>query len=80
MLTPEAQRVLAALCDAAGEPPVETIPLRRIAVACLGDWSEGLKALEELDCAGYLRASIVGWIEGWVTARGRTARRTVAAR
>ncbi len=75
MLTPHAQRVLSVLCQAADAAPGGTVPLRRIAVSTLGDWEEGLSALAALDDAGYIRGSIAGWIEGWVTERGRAASR-----
>lgn len=79
MLITKSQRVLAALCAAAEQAPGATIPLRRVAVMALdGDWDEALTALEALDSAGYVRANIAGWIEGWVTERGRAAHRSTA--
>ena len=74
-MSPDAARVLAKLCDASPEPGGR-IPLRRLAVQTLGgDWPAALGALEDLDTSGYIRAEIAGWIEGWVTERGRAVHR-----
>jgi hypothetical protein len=74
----KSQRVLEALCAASERAPGDTIPLRRLAVMALdGDWDEALGVLEALDSAGYIRAVITGWIEGWVTERGRAAYRAI---
>ncbi len=73
MLTQGARRVLAALCETEVSVPGGTLPLRRIAVRTLGDWQEGLNALAALDDEGYIRGSVCGWIDGWVTERGRAA-------
>jgi hypothetical protein len=79
VLITKSQRVLAALCAAADGVPRGMIPLRRTAVMALeGDWDEALRVLEALDAAGYIRTELPGWIEGWVTERGRAAYRSLA--
>jgi hypothetical protein len=78
MVMTRSQRVLAALCAEAERVRGTVIPLRRIAVMELdGDWDEALRTLEALDRAGYIRADLAGWIEGWVTERGRSAHRAM---
>ena len=77
-LTKEMMRVLAALCRAAAGVPGGELPLRRLATAELnGDSEQAARVLIELDVRGYVRTDTMGWLWGWVTARGRAAAREV---
>lgn len=73
-------RVLAILCQASEAAPNGPLPLRRLTTAELrGDTERAARILRELDALGYVRTDTMGWLWGWVTARGRAAYRETQA-
>ena len=71
-MTPEALRVLQALEWAERTALSNTLPMRRIAKATLGGNDElAAKVLADLDLEGCVHTSMMGWIDGCLTSKGR---------
>ena len=80
VISPTAQRVLLALAKADNADPGETLPLRKIAKTVLAEDAQlAARVLAELDLAGLVRTSVMGWHFGRLTARGREALRKLGA-
>lgn len=72
-MTADGIRVLRAVEWSERMSRAATLPLKRIAVATLGDADRAARALASLDEHGWVTTDTMGWQSGRMTPKGRAA-------